>query len=81
MQFALAFDNDVREHIIAQVFDKCLPEVVSEEKAEKMEVYLGTTNTIQVYLRETMFEIDNVCFDGNWDILQWDVPEFHRRDD
>jgi len=79
MQFALAFDNDIREHIIDQVFSSCLPEVVSEEKAEKMEVYLGTTNTIQVYLKETMFEISNVCFDSDWNIIQWDVPEFHRR--
>lgn len=81
MQFALAFDNDIREHIIEQVFANCLPEVVSEEKAEKMEVYLGTKNTIQVYLKTTMFEIPDVFFNANWDIIQWDTPELHRRDD
>lgn len=81
MQFALVFDSDTREHIIEQVFDKCLPEVVSEEKTERMEIYLGTTNTIWVYLREAMLKVNNVCFGGNWDILQWDVPEFYRRND
>lgn len=81
MQFALALTDDIREHIIEQVFNNCLPEIISEEKVEKMEVYLGITNTIEVHLKETMFVIGNVYFDGNWDMLQWDFPEFHRRDD
>lgn len=81
MKFAIGFDSDIREHLIEQVLSECLSDIVSEDKVEKMEVYLGNSNVIQVYLKTSMFEISNVHFDGAWDILQWDTPEFHARSD
>ncbi len=81
MEFAIGFDSDIREHLIEQVLSECLLDIVSEDKVEKMEVYLGDPNVIQVHLKESMFEISSVHFNDSWDILQWDTPEFRARSD
>lgn len=78
----MGYDNDLVKKIAFQVREFCLPDCIPEEKIEKMEVYISeTTNTISVYLHDSIIEIPNVIFDSIWGITQWDTPEFHRRDD
>ena len=82
MKVCMGYDNDLAEKIAFQVRELCLPGCIPEEKIERMEVYISeTTNTISVYLHDSIIEIPNVIFDHIWGIIQWNTPEFHSRDD
>jgi hypothetical protein len=75
MQFAMAFNNETREHIIDQVFCSVLENFpITEDDVESMEVYVEITLTIILNLKKGgIIEIDDIYHD-QWEFIQWATP-------